>query len=94
MKVKSLLVACMFVGLLMYVSCQKVGISQQDPSNPNTLEEKFFNSHRTADLTEKALVEFVKKQNNKLHFVEKTVKQIGFPRWDKAIIKKSSPING
>jgi hypothetical protein len=38
----------------------------------------------------------MKRQNDKLHFVAQTVKQIGYPRWDKAIAvsKTDASVNG
>ena len=51
------------------------------------MEEKFFGNHRSVDPTEVAFVEFLKRVNEKENFVEKTVMQIGYPRWDKTFIK-------
>jgi hypothetical protein len=34
-----------------------------------------------------AITQWVKQQNDKKNFVTQTVKQIGYPRWDKAVIK-------
>lgn len=42
------------------------------------LEEKFFNTNRTSDPAEKSVIEFLKRRNEKLHFVEKTVKQLQY----------------
>src|SRR5688572_22288687 len=95
MKVNTVsLLTFMLIGMLIFVSCRKVETLQQDQSTPNVLEETFFNSHRTADPTEKAYVNFLKGKNEKLNFVEKTIKQIGFPRWDKAIINKRTLVKG
>lgn len=88
------LLALILITVLMYVSCRKVDTLPQDQLTLNPQEEIFFNSHRTSDPTEKKLVEFIKRKNDKLHFVEKTAKQIGFPRWDKALTKKNPLING
>ena len=79
-----------FATALIYISCSKTDIQNRiliDKQMPST-EDKFFNSHRSSNLTEKALVEFVKRENSKEHFVGQTVDQIGYPRWDK-IIKQS-----
>jgi uncharacterized membrane protein YgcG len=84
---KRTLLTFALLGLLVYVSCKKTDYQQKAQTTLNSIEEKFFNTHRTSDPTEKALVDYLKRQNEKLHFVEKTVKQIGFPRWDKAIVK-------
>jgi len=91
---KLTILTLMVVGLLMYISCRKVDTPQNEQGRPNLIEEKFFSSHRTADPIEMALVEFLKRNNEKEKFVEKTVKQIGYPRWDKAITKAKARVNG
>ena len=60
----------------------------------NTVTDKFFNSHRSSDLTEKSLVDYLKRVNEKEKFVEQTVKQIGFPRWDKILTPSLSRLAG
>ena len=59
--------------------------STTEIKNTTIIEENFFNLHRSADLVENALVNFIKRKNDSLHFIAKTVKQIGYPRWDKII---------
>lgn len=56
--------------------------SPPKPDEPtlNTVTDKFFNSHRSNDPTEKALIDYLKRVNEKEEFVETTVKRIGFPR--------------
>lgn len=79
----SVLVLCMLV----YASCRKTDskIEQTTNTGGTLIENKFFTDHRSADPKENALVEFLKRVNSKTPFVETTVKQIGYPRWDKAI---------
>ncbi|HQV55811.1 MAG: hypothetical protein IPN82_07600 [Chitinophagaceae bacterium] len=50
-----------------------------------TMEQRFFTSSTGATPLVKALQGYLKIQNDSLKFLEKTVKQIGYPRWDKAI---------
>lgn len=69
---------------LMTMSCRKTDSLQEQPEI-QTIQEKFFNSHRSSDPTEKAIVEFMKREDRKTPFIEKTVGQIGYPFWDKAI---------
>jgi hypothetical protein len=71
-------------GLLVYISCRKVDRQPDKPIN-TSVESKFFNSHRSSDPLETSLVGFLKRENDKKHFVEPTIKQIGFPYWDKGI---------
>ena len=66
--------------IVLFVACKKMDSLITAPKqDANRIEEKFFNSHRTADPVENALVNFIKRKNDSLHFVEKTVKQIGYP---------------
>ena len=79
----------MYVGfcllLIIFFSCRKIDISIDIQDGLETpLVQKFFNSYRTNDLTEKALVSFIKKKINR-EDVKKTILQIGYPRWDKTI---------
>lgn len=84
-----LLTGLMLAGLLAYVSCSKVdSLPQNQPSSKNS-EDRFFHSHRTADPIEKVLVEFIKRRNDKEHFVEKTVTQMGYPNWEKTMAVKT-----
>ncbi|MBC7652627.1 MAG: hypothetical protein H7101_12855 [Deinococcales bacterium] len=70
-----------------FISCRKSDLFPNDASI--SLESKFFNTHRTAEPVEKTIVDFLERENNKKHFVEKTANQIGYPRWDK-IVKRPS----
>jgi hypothetical protein len=84
--IKLSLVLLPIIAVLTYVSCRKNDQSvSPEPEKANFVEERFFNSNRTADSTEKALVDFVKRKNIKEKFVDKTVKQIGYPQWNKAV---------
>lgn len=74
----------MLAGLLLFITCRKMDYSPPKPNDPalNNVTDKFFNSHRSNDPTEKVLVDYLKRVNEKEKFVETTVKCIGFPRWD------------
>jgi hypothetical protein len=88
----SLLVLLGFV--LTYLSCKKTDLlSQTSISSDAFIETKFFNSNRSNDPTEKTLVDYLKRQNDKTNFVPATIKQIGFPVWDKAISFKNNKKN-
>lgn len=49
------------------------------------MEEKFFNAHRSGKPAENAIIAFLKEQNDRLGFVQKTIQQVGFPRWNKTM---------
>jgi hypothetical protein len=48
--------------------------------------EKFFNSRKSSNPLVQSVTGFIKRQNEKYNFVEKTVNQIGYPYLDKAVI--------
>lgn len=78
--------------LLVYSACRKTDQTSEQKTDPikiSSIEERFFNSNRTSDPTEKTLVDFIKRKNEKEKFVEKTVSQIGYPRWDKIVTTAS-----
>jgi hypothetical protein len=75
-------------GMALYASCRK--IDTQINKNAEYADTRFFNSHRTSDKIEAALVNFIRKEDSKKYFVEKTIKQIGYPRWDKTLAKPKS----
>ncbi|WP_439504488.1 DUF3289 family protein [Sediminibacterium sp.] len=57
-----------------------------------SVESKFFAFHRSLRVEENAILEFVKRRNSKSHFVEETVKRIGYPLWDK-MFKATGTVN-
>lgn len=62
---------------MFYNSCRKVdALRQETPHSVGDLENKFFNSHRSANITEKAIVDFIKRKNDKEHFIEKQVNKL------------------
>jgi len=76
--------------MLVYISCRKTDLQSEKITEKtgSSIENKFFASHRSPDPEENTIVEFIKRINGKTPFVESTVKQIGYPRWDKAIKTK------
>ncbi len=81
----------LIISIISFISCKKPDlVTQPKIVNTNSIEEKFFNTHRTSDPIEKALVDFIKNANNKEKFIEKTATQIGYPRWDKVIAKSKN----
>lgn len=78
--------------LVIYSACRKTDQSPEqkaEQTKNSIIEERFFNSNRTTDPNEKALVEFLRRKNDKERFVEITVAKIGYPRWDKIVTTAS-----
>lgn len=83
--------------LFIFSDCRRVGdVSERQKISTeiSTIEDKFFNSNRTNTPQENILVNFVKQENEKMHFVEQTARQIGFPRWNKKIVRYVSSPDG
>lgn len=80
------------IGILGWIACRK--IDQSDDTLPikadGAVTHKFFNANRSGDPTEKAIVNFIRSKNKTENFVEKTVAQIGYPRWDKIMSTTSN----
>lgn len=74
--------------LLFFEACRKVDSRSEIPQNNSS--EKFFNSHRSSDPAEQALVNFVRNLDNKQPFISKVISQIGYPRWDKTFKRPKS----
>jgi len=71
-------------GLLVYISCRK--IDRESDENPSlNSKSKFFTEHAPNKPLVQAINQYFKRLNDKDNFVEKTIKKIGYPRWDKAI---------
>ncbi|MCB0714492.1 MAG: hypothetical protein KDC06_00625 [Chitinophagaceae bacterium] len=86
----TILIVCISAAVVVN-GCRKTDKLVETPvntnNNNNSVEEKFFNNHTSTEPLVKALNGFLQRTNDTLHFVEKTVSRIGYPRWDKAIIK-------
>ena len=78
-------------GLLVYISCRKIDRQTDKPVNTST-ESKFFTNHASSNSLVQAITQFVKGENSRYKFVDKLVKQIGYPYWDKATIVSKSHI--
>lgn len=72
-------------GLVIY-ACRK--IDSRSNGSVEWMEQRFFNSRPSSEPHVRALNDFMKRKNNRDHFVKSTVKQIGYPYWDKSISVK------
>ncbi|NCI45619.1 hypothetical protein [Sediminibacterium soli] len=77
------LVLGIFLGASLF-SCRKTDIPQQTKAVTD-METRFFADHRSGDVDEKAIVDFVRRANDKNSLLAKTVERIGYPRWDKTM---------
>ncbi len=85
-----LMLLILFFSFIILGSCKKFDTYQNlDETIEASYAEKFFNTHRTGDSRENAIVSYVKRINEKENFVNNAVKQIGFPRWDKITLYAS-----
>ncbi len=75
----------LLAGATVYTACRKTDqpVIQHSPENQVT---QFFSGHASSDPLVQKITQFVKRENEKYNFVEKLIKQIGYPHWDKAIV--------
>jgi hypothetical protein len=93
MKFNRLLLGLILTGVVSYISCRKIDRQPDKPINANP-QSKFFNSHRSSDPLETALVNFIKRENDKSPFIDKVIKQIGYPYWDKGMTVSKQHVRG
>jgi hypothetical protein len=79
------LVAFIFLGCSLIMCTKKDQLATAE-KEPGQIEKRFFTGNRTQNGDEKVLVDYLIRQHQKNKFVEKTVEQIGYPRWDKMIV--------
>ena len=79
------LVAFIFLGCSLIMCTKKDQLATAE-KEPGQIEKRFFTGNRTQNGDEKVLVDYLIRQQQKSKFVEKTVAQIGYPRWDKMIV--------
>ncbi len=72
------------VAATVYAACRKTDQSLHQ-SNAVNHKDRFFSRHASADPQIQVLVQYVKTENEKYGFVEKIIRQIGYPHWDKTI---------
>lgn len=80
----------LWLGILasvIYVACRKMDNPTSQPVQ-KTGEERFFNARQSDDPVMQIVTNYLQRKNETLHFVDRTIKQIGYPYWDKAIITK------
>lgn len=81
------------LALIFFAACKKMESISAPDIDMNKTEDKFFNTHRTSNPKEQAIINYLQRVNKKTPFVEQTAKQIGYPRWDKAIYSKHNVKN-
>ena len=70
---------------MVYVSCRKTD-GPQPVETKERIETRFFNSRPTSNPVILSVMSLLNRKNECTPFVEKTVSQIGYPYWDKAVI--------
>ncbi len=82
------LIAALF---LLWSACRKVDRQTNNEGNaPPSKEVQFFTKHRPTNPQVQEIMQWLHTKNSKENFVNKTVAQIGYPRWDKALIQVSN----
>ena len=93
MKARKFLWLLPVLAVVGYVACRKTDrLTTEDPS-PQVKESRFFSEHKSSNPQVQGIADYVKRQNDKLGFVEKTTQMIGYPRWDKTLSFKKPGVN-
>ncbi len=96
-KLKSSLILILILSIFgTYLSCKKIDNHSSNSSEAYIaqVENRFLNEHSSSDPTILTLIDFVKRKNDKNHFISKTVERIGYPYWDKSLSIKKQSISG
>jgi uncharacterized membrane protein YgcG len=77
-----------FLFMAIFFSCTRLErkVGDENYETTSEIEHKFFNSFKSYDYRTEAIKIYLYQLNSKSHFVERTAKQIGFPRWDKMMV--------
>ncbi|MBK6937672.1 MAG: hypothetical protein IPH18_12900 [Chitinophagaceae bacterium] len=94
MKVKKLLWLLPVLAVVGYAACRKTDSRATEEPSTQVKESRFFSEHTSTNPQVQGIAKYLERQNEKLGFVEKTVKKIGYPRWNKTfIVNQSTGIN-
>ncbi len=94
MKARKFLWLLPMLAVVGYVACRKTDSLTKEEPSPQVKESRFFSEHKSSNPQVQGIVKYLERQNEKLGFVEKTVKKIGYPRWDKALISSGNARRG
>ena len=74
-------------GLLLQ-SCRKIDKITTPTTDASfaSAESRFFNAHRTDNVKEQRLVNYLIQRNDREHFVLPAIARIGYPRWNKTVL--------
>ncbi len=72
--------------MLVWAACRKMDKEVENVMNRTNKYTKFFNGYAPVDASVAAIAAYVRRENEKYHFTDKVVAQLGYPRWDKASI--------
>jgi len=74
------------LSMVLFMACHKMDVSVENL--PVESLSKFFDERTSSNPAVKAASNFIKAENNKYHFVDGIVKQLGYPYWKDAIAYK------
>ncbi len=90
---KQLIFYGILASILLYEACRKIDYGKDKQlSIDKDRTEEFFNIPVNTNPLVKSIANRIKGQNDSAHFVNKLVKKIGFPIWNKSMIASSSNI--
>ena len=86
MNFKSFLLTLILLVTTLFLSCKKFDTTLviKEKITDISIAEKFFDTHKKYDSLENKLVEYIKSINKKSNVINQLVKNVGYPRWNKA----------
>lgn len=85
MRLKWRLYVIALVTMLSWMACRKSDMDMEKQQSKNMNVLKFFTQHQSADPYIRAVTGCIQRKNEKYGFVDKIIKQIGYPYWDRAM---------
>jgi hypothetical protein len=72
------------VSFLVFITCKKIDHINDEPSIEKK-ESDFFTKHASNDPYIQSITDFIRRKNDKEHFVDNWIKKAGYAYWDKSI---------
>ena len=79
------------MALIIFITCRKID-HQPEKVSIDIKESDFFTKHQSGDPYIQSIMDFIKRKNEKEHFVDNWIQKIGYSYWDKSIKKQKRGI--
>ncbi len=90
-KLKAQWTFVIMTSIIVFYACRKTDQTPEQktvPTKNSAIEERFFKENAPVNVSVQSILDKVRRDNDKLHFVESIVQKVGYPYWDKAVVQK------